>query len=270
MAHMDSSARITAIAGPARSLYIQHLIARLQREAQRGARWARIADTLIAQDIGLSPDQTKRARLWWASLGVIRYERHGIPPTTEYDVQATLASWSAWLQANSPSPNCAPAHQRLCASAPTFVRQRPNVSAPAHTLDHDDHDDDDRRTHRLKEEITQAENAARALGLDPARIKEECNAYKPRYPDRYYLRTLRQRIEAAQSPLPTPAAPGPGSGSRPARPGSGSGSGSRPARTDYPTHGTFRRRQVTYTEDERRAAEARARAALLEELGESP
>ena len=250
MAHMDRSARITAIAGQARSLYIQHLIARLQREAQRGARWARIADTLIAQDIGLSPDQTKRARLWWASLGVIRYERHGIPPTTEYDVQATLASWSAWLQANSPSPNCAPAHQRLCASAPTFVRQRPNVSAPAHTLDHDDHDDDDRRTHRLKEEITQAENAARALGLDPARIKEECNAYKPRYPDRYYLRTLRQRIEAAQAPLPTPA-PGPGSGSRPARPGSGSR-----------TRGTFMRPQVHYTDEQRRAVEERHRAEL--------
>ena len=71
MAHMDSSARITAIAGPARSLYIQHLIARLQREAQRGATWARLADRWIAEDIGLSHDQVQRARTWWTALGVV-------------------------------------------------------------------------------------------------------------------------------------------------------------------------------------------------------
>jgi len=250
---MDS--RITAIAGPARAIYITHLIARLERDAARGAQWARLADRLIAQDIGLSTPQVRRARRWWCTIGVVQCVARGIPPTEEYAIQPTLEAWRAWL-ANA---IVTPASQHSDASVTTSRRQRHNVVTPASPLDHDHDDDDDDRPSPIKKEISKAENAARALGLDPSRIRRECDEYSPKYPDRYYLQALRQRIAQAQAPLPTPA-PGPGSGSRPARPGSGSGS--RTARTDYPTHGTFRRRQVTYTEDERRAAEERARQRL--------
>ena len=247
---MDSQARIIALAGPARAIYILHVIARLQRDAARGATWTRLADRLVAEDTGLSLDQVKRARLWWAELGVIKHKSHGIPPTTEYNVSATLDAWHQWLVANQiAASNGAPAHNQLCASAQTLVRQRTNVSAPAHRPDLD-HDDDDARTHRqnaITQEITQAETAARALGIDPAQIKEECNKYDPKYPDRYYLRVLHQRIQAAQSPLPLHQPP------RPAR----------PARSH-----TFRRRQVEYTEAQRRAIEERARQELLSEAYE--
>ena len=119
---MDSQARITAIAGPARALYITHLIARLQRDAQRGARWARLADGIIAKDTGLSHDQVQRARRWWGD--VVRYKTRGIPPTIEYDIAATLSAWEAWLQANHITPNYAPARNQLRASASSFTRQR--------------------------------------------------------------------------------------------------------------------------------------------------
>jgi len=244
MRHME--ARITAIAGPARALYITHLIARLQRDAARGATWTRLADRLIAQDTGLSTPQVRRARRWWAALGVIICHTRGIPPTEEYAIQATLTAWQAWLQANC---IVTPASQRSDASVTTSGRQRHNVVTPASPLDHD-HDDDDARTHRqnaITQEITQAETAARALGIDPAQIKEECNKYDPKYPDRYYLRVLHQRIQAAQSPLPLHQPP------RPAR----------PARSH-----TFRRRQVEYTEAQRRAIEERARQELLSEAYE--
>ena len=237
MRHME--ARITAIAGPARALYITHLIARLQRDAQRGATWTRLADRLIAQDTGLSTPQVRRARRWWAALGVIICHTRGIPPTEEYAIQATLTAWQAWLQANS---IVAPASQRSDASVTTSGRQRHNVVTPASPLDHDHDDDDDR--HTIQKQITQAETAARALGIDPAQIKEECNKYDPKYPDRYYLRVLHQRIQAAQSPLPLHQPP------RPAR----------PARSH-----TFRRRQVEYTEAQRRAIEERARQLLERE-----
>ena len=252
---MDSQARITAIAGPARAIYILHVIARLQRDAQRGATWTRLADRLVAEDTGLSLDQVKRARLWWAELGVIKHKSHGIPPTTEYNVSATLDAWHQWLVANQiAASNGAPAHNQLCASAQTLVRQRTNVSAPAHRPDLD-HDDDDARTHRqnaITQEITQAETAARELGIDPARIQEECNAYHPKYPDRYYLATLRQRIQAAQSPLP--AAP-------PA-----------PQRARTRARNSLVRRQVQYTEEQRKAIEEKARQLLEEEntAGRSP
>ena len=125
---MDSQARITAIAGPARAIYITHLIARLQRDAQRGATWTRLADRLVAEDTGLSLDQVKRARLWWAELGVIKHKSHGIPPTTEYNVSATLDAWHQWLVANQiAASNGAPAHNQLCASAQTLVRQRTDL-----------------------------------------------------------------------------------------------------------------------------------------------
>lgn len=114
MRHME--ARLTAIAGPARALYITHLIARLQQDAQRGATWTRLADRLIAQDTGLSTPQVRRARRWWAALGVIICHTRGIPPTEEYAIQATLTAWQAWLQANS---IVAPASQRSDASVPT-------------------------------------------------------------------------------------------------------------------------------------------------------
>ena len=236
---MDSQARITAIAGPARALFITHLIARLQRDAQRGATWTRLADRLIAQDTGLSTPQVRRARRWWAALGVIICHTRGIPPTEEYAIQATLTAWQAWLQANS---IVTPASQRSDASVTTSGRQRHNVVTPASPLDHDHDDDDDR--HTIQKQITQAETAARALGIDPAQIKEECNKYDPKYPDRYYLRVLHQRIQAAQSPLPLHQPP------RPAR----------PARSH-----TFRRRQVEYTEAQRRAIEERARQLLERE-----
>ena len=150
--------------------------------------------------------------------------------------------------------NGAPAHNQLCASAQTLVRQRTNVSAPAHRPDLD-HDDDDARTHRqnaITQEITQAETAARELGIDPTRIQEECNAYHPKYPDRYYLATLRQRIQAAQSPLP--AAP-------PA-----------PQRARTRARNSLVRRQVQYTEEQRKAIEEKARQLLEEEntAGRSP
>ena len=240
---MDSQARIIAIAGPARALYITHLIARLQRDAQRGARWARLADGIIAKDTGLSHDQVQRARRWWGD--VVRYKTRGIPPTIEYDIAATLSAWEAWLQANHITPNYAPARNQLRASASSFTRQRVKLYAPARPLDHD-HDDDDDRAH-IQKQITQAETAARELGIDPAQIKEECNKYDPKYPDRYYLRVLHQRIQAAQSPLPLHQPP------RPAR----------PARSH-----TFRRRQVEYTEAQRRAIEERARQELLSEAYE--
>ena len=247
MRHME--ARITAIAGPARAIYIIHLIARLQQDAQRGATWTRLADRLVAEDTGLSLDQVKRARLWWCEIGVVKSHHKGIPPTTEYDIRATLDAWHQWLVANQiAASNGAPAHNQLCASAQTLVRQRTNVSAPAHRPDLD-HDDDDARTHRqnaITQEITQAETAARALGIDPTRIQEECNAYHPKYPDRYYLATLRQRIQAAQSPLPLRDPP------HPARP-------ARPARH------TFRRRQVQYTEEQRKAIEEKHRQLLERE-----
>ena len=237
---MMDSAHIVAIAGPARALYIFHLIARLQREAQRGATWARLADRFIAQDTGLSAAQVKRARVWWADIGVVVSHQRGIPPVTEYAIADTLAAWRAWLEANAIGT---PASQRSDASVPTFGRQRPKLGTPAHTLDHDhDDDDDDDRTTQIKKQIAQAENAARALGLDPAQIQEECNAYSPRYPDKYYLATLRQRIAAAQAPLQVPLP---------------TGSASRPARGQ-----TFRRRQVVYTEEQRAAAEERARQRL--------
>jgi len=247
MRHMDSQARITAIAGPARAIYITHLIARLQQDARRGARWARLADRLIAQDTGLSTPQVRRARRWWAALGVIICHTRGIPPTEEYAIQATLTAWQAWLQANC---IVTPASQRSDASVTTSGRQRHNVVTPASPLDHD-HDDDDARTHRqnaITQEITQAETAARALGIDPTRIQEECNAYHPKYPDRYYLATLRQRIQAAQSPLP--AAP-------PA-----------PQRARARARNSFMRRQVQYTEEQRKAIEERARQELLSEAYE--
>ena len=120
--HMDSQARITAIAGPARAIYILHVIARLQRDAQRGARWARLADGIIAKDTGLSHDQVQRARRWWGD--VVRYKTRGIPPTIEYDIAATLSAWEAWLQANHITPNYAPARNQLRASASSFTRQR--------------------------------------------------------------------------------------------------------------------------------------------------
>ena len=245
MRHME--ARITAIAGPARALYITHLIARLQQDARRGATWTRLADRLIAQDTGLSTPQVRRARRWWAALGVIICHTRGIPPTEEYAIQATLTAWQAWLQANS---IVTPASQRSDASVTTSGRQRHNVVTPASPLDHD-HDDDDDRPTQIKKQIAQAENAARALGIDPAQIKEECNKYDPKYPDRYYLRVLHQRIQAAQSPLPLHQPP------RPAR----------PARSH-----TFRRRQVQYTEEQRKAIEERARQILEEEntAGRSP
>jgi len=246
MRHME--ARITAIAGPGRALYIFYLIARLQRDAARGATWTRLADRLVAEDTGLSLDQVKRARLWWAELGVIKHKSHGIPPTTEYNVSATLDAWHQWLVANQiAASNGAPAHNQLCASAQTLVRQRTNVSAPAHRPDLD-HDDDDARTHRqnaITQEITQAESTARALGIDPTRIQEECNAYHPKYPNRYYLRVLHQRIQAAQAPLP--AAP-------PA-----------PQRARTRTRNSLIRRQVVYTEEQRKAVEERARQLLERE-----
>jgi len=248
---MDSQARITAIAGPARALYIFHLIARLQQDARRGATWTRLADRLVAEDTGLSLDQVKRARLWWCEIGVVKSHHKGIPPTTEYDIRATLDAWHQWLVANQiAASNGAPAHNQLCASAQTLVRQRTNVSAPAHRPDLD-HDDDDDRTHRksaITQQITQAETAARALGIDPARIQEECNAYHPKYPDRYYLRVLHQRIQAAQSPLP--AAP-------PA-----------PQRARARARNSLVRRQVQYTEEQRKAIEERARQELLSEAYE--
>jgi len=252
--HMDSQARITAIAGPARALYITHLIARLQQDAERGARWARLADGIIAKDTGLSHDQVQRARRWWGD--VVRYKTRGIPPTIEYDIAATLSAWEAWLQANHITPNYAPARNQLRASASSFTRQRVKLYAPARPLDLDDHDDDDdARTHRqnaITQEIAQAETAARELGIDPARIQEECNAYHPKYPDRYYLATLRQRIQAAQSPLP--AAP-------PA-----------PQRARTRARNSLVRRQVQYTEEQRRAIEEKARQLLEEEntAGRSP
>jgi len=237
---MDSQARITAIAGPARALFITHLIARLQRDAQRGATWTRLADRLIAQDTGLSTPQVRRARRWWAALGVIICHTRGIPPTEEYAIQATLTAWQAWLQANS---IVTPASQRSDASVTTSGRQRHNVVTPASPLDHDHDDDDDR--HTIQKQITQAETAARALGIDPAQIKEECNKYDPKYPDRYYLRVLHQRIQAAQSPLPLHQPP------RPARP--------------TRRHTSFRRRQVQYTEEQRKAIEEKARQLLERE-----
>jgi len=243
MRHME--ARITAIAGPARALYITHLIARLQRDAQRGATWTRLADRLIAQDTGLSTPQVRRARRWWAALGVIICHTRGIPPTEEYAIQATLTAWQAWLQANC---IVTPASQRSDASVTTSGRQRHNVVTPASPLDHDHDDDDDARTHRqnaITQEIAQAETAARQLGLDVDQLKEECNAYHPKYPDRYYLRVLHQRIQAAQSPLP--AAP-------PA-----------PQRARTRTRNSFMRRQVQYTEEQRKAIEERARQELLSE-----
>jgi len=243
MRHMDSQARITAIAGPARALYITHLIARLQQDARRGATWTRLADRLIAQDTGLSTPQVRRARRWWAALGVIICHTRGIPPTEEYAIQATLTAWQAWLQANC---IVTPASQRSDASVTTSGRQRHNVVTPASPLDHD-HDDDDDRAH-IQKQITQAETAARELGIDPARIQEECNAYHPKYPDRYYLATLRQRIQAAQSPLP--AAP-------PA-----------PQRARARARNSFMRRQVQYTEEQRKAIEERARQELLSEAYE--
>jgi hypothetical protein len=200
----------------------------------RGATWTRLADRLIAQDTGLSTPQVRRARRWWAALGVIVCHTRGIPPTEEYAIQATLTAWQAWLQANC---IVTPASQRSDASVTTSGRQRHNVVTPASPLDHDhDDDDDDARTHRqnaITQEIAQAETTARQLGIDPARIQEECNAYHPKYPDRYYLAVLRQRIaQAPQSPLPP--------------------------RPRY----TFRRRQVVYTEEQRAAAEERARQRL--------
>jgi hypothetical protein len=247
MRHMDSQARITAIAGPARALYITHLIARLQQDAHRGATWTRLADRLIAQDTGLSTPQVRRARRWWAALGVIICHTRGIPPTEEYAIQATLTAWQAWLQANC---IVTPASQRSDASVTTSGRQRHNVVTPASPLDHDDHDDDDRA--HIQKQIAQAESTARALGIDPTRIQEECNAYQPKYPDRYYLATLRQRIQAAQAPLP--AAP-------PA-----------PQRARARTRNSFIRRQVVYTEEQRRAIEEKARQLLEEEntAGRSP
>jgi len=242
---MDSQARITAIAGPARALYITHLIARLQRDAQRGARWARLADGIIAKDTGLSHDQVQRARRWWGD--VVRYRTRGIPPTVEYDIAATLSAWEAWLEANHITPNYAPARNQLRASASSFTRQRVKLYAPARPLDLDDHDDDDDRAH-IQKQITQAESTARALGIDPTRIQEECNAYQPKYPDRYYLATLRQRIQAAQSPLP--AAP-------PA-----------PQRARARARNSLVRRQVQYTEEQRKAIEERARQELLSEAYE--
>jgi len=242
MRHME--ARITAIAGPARAIYITHLIACLQRDAARGATWTRLADRLIAQDTGLSTPQVRRARRWWAALGVIICHTRGIPPTEEYAIQATLTAWQAWLQANC---IVTPASQRSDASVTTSGRQRHNVVTPASPLDHD-HDDDDARTHRqnaITQEITQAETAARELGIDPARIQEECNAYHPKYPDRYYLATLRQRIQAAQAPLP--AAP-------PA-----------PQRARTRARNSLIRRQVVYTEEQRKAVEERARQLLERE-----
>ena len=125
---MDSQARIIAIAGPARALYILHVIARLKQDARRGATWTRLADRLVAEDTGLSLDQVKRARLWWAELGVIKHKSHGIPPTTEYNVSATLDAWHQWLVANQiAASNGAPAHNQLCASAQTLVRQRTDL-----------------------------------------------------------------------------------------------------------------------------------------------
>ena len=242
--HMDSQARITAIAGPARAIYILHVIARLQRDAQRGARWARLADGIIAKDTGLSHDQVQRARRWWGD--VVRYKTRGIPPTIEYDIAATLSAWEAWLQANHITPNYAPARNQLRASASSFTRQRVKLYAPARPLDHDHDDDDDR--HTIKKQITQAETAARQLGLDVDQLKEECNAYHPKYPDRYYLATLRQRIQAAQSPLP--AAP-------PA-----------PQRARARARNSLVRRQVQYTEEQRKAIEERARQELLSEAYE--
>ena len=248
MRHMDSQARITAIAGPARAIYILHVIARLQRDAQRGARWARLADGIIAKDTGLSHDQVQRARRWWGD--VVRYKTRGIPPTVEYDIAATLSAWEAWLEANHITPNYAPARNQLRASASSFTRQRVKLYAPARPLDHDHDDDDDR--HTIKKQITQAETAARQLGLDVDQLKEECNAYHPKYPDRYYLATLRQRIQAAQSPLP--AAP-------PA-----------PQRARTRARNSLVRRQVQYTEVQRKAIEERARQILEEEntAGRSP
>ena len=248
MRHMDSQARITAIAGPARAIYILHVIARLQRDAQRGARWARLADGIIAKDTGLSHDQVQRARRWWGD--VVRYKTRGIPPTIEYDIAATLSAWEAWLQANHITPNYAPARNQLRASASSFTRQRVKLYAPARPLDHDHDDDDDR--HTIKKQITQAETAARQLGLDVDQLKEECNAYHPKYPDRYYLATLRQRIQAAQAPLP--AAP-------PA-----------PQRARTRARNSLIRRQVQYTEEQRKAIEEKARQLLEEEntAGRSP
>ena len=242
---MDSQARITAIAGPARALYIFYLIARLQKDAARGATWTRLADRLVAEDTGLSHDQVQRARRWWGD--VVRYRTRGIPPTVEYDIAATLSAWEAWLEANHITPNYAPARNQLRASASSFTRQRVKLYAPARPLDLDDHDDDDDR-HTIKKQITQAETAARELGIDPARIQEECNAYHPKYPDRYYLATLRQRIQAAQSPLP--AAP-------PA-----------PQRARTRARNSLVRRQVQYTEEQRKAIEERARQELLSEAYE--
>jgi hypothetical protein len=248
---MDSQARITAIAGPARALYITHLIARLQKDAARGATWTRLADRLVAEDTGLSHDQVQRARQWWAALGVVVCHTRGIPPTIEYDIAATLSAWEAWLEANHITPNYAPARNQLRASASSSTRQRVKLYAPARPLDHDDHDDDDDRAH-IQKQIAQAESAARTLGIDPTRIQEECNAYQPKYPDRYYLATLRQRIQAAQAPLP--AAP-------PA-----------PQRARARTRNSFIRRQVQYTEEQRRAIEEKARQLLEEEntAGRSP
>jgi len=238
---MDSQARITAIAGPGRALYIFYLIARLQKDAARGATWTRLADRLVAEDTGLSHDQVQRARQWWAALGVIICHTRGIPPTIEYDIAATLSAWEAWLEANH--INYAPARNQLRASASSFTRQRVKLYAPARPLDHD-HDDDDRHTIAIKRQITEAEAAARQLGLDVDQLKEECNAYQPKYPDRYYLAALRQRIAQAQSPLPLHQPP------RPARP---------------TRRHTFRRRQVEYTEAQRRAVEERARQLLERE-----
>jgi len=240
---MDSQARIIAIAGPARAIYILHVIARLQRDAARGATWTRLADRLVAEDTGLSHDQVQRARQWWAALGVIVCCTRGIPPTIEYDIAATLSAWEAWLEANH--INYAPARNQLRASASSFTRQRVKLYAPARPLDHDHDDDDDRHTIAIKRQIAEAETAARQLGLDVDQLKEECNAYHPKYPDRYYLATLRQRIAQAQSPLPLRDPP------RPARP--------------TRRHTSFRRRQVQYTEEQRKAIEEKARQLLERE-----
>jgi len=246
MRHMDSqaAARITAIAGAVRALYITHLVARLQQDAARGSAWTRLADRLIAQDTGLSAPQVRRARRWWAALGVVTCHTRGIPPTEEYAIQATLTAWQAWLQANC---IVTPASQQSDGSVTTSGRCRHNVVTPASPLDHD-HDDDD-RAHIIKKQIAEAESAARALGLDPAQIKEECNKYEPSYPDRYYLKVLRQRIQAAQAPLPTVSPSPPAQHSQLAqRARTGTRARTRPGPP-----------QVTYTDQAREEARARAR-----------
>ena len=244
-------ARIVELAGSTRALYITHLIARLAADAARGARWARLADGIIAKDIGLSHDQVQRARRWWGD--VVRYRTRGIPPTVEYDIAATLTAWEAWLKANHIiTPNYAPARNQLRAGASSSTRQCVKLYAPARPLDLDD-DDDDARTHRknaITQEIAKAESAARALGLDPAQIKEECDGYQPKYPDRYYLKVLRQRIQAAQAPLPASPSPPAPQRAQPPRPSSRTRSRAR-TRPGPP--------QVIYTDKAREEARARAR-----------